>query len=374
MPIVLRNSRLSFLAGQCFFEQHWRRPRTLEPTLWSSPYYSWTFRQIRGGVHDPNFALPWRSSQRNAFWSAYLAGQPLGGVGPDAAWEEMVPLRLTAPGRPGFATDNSEERTFYDIYGHPHGLVVALTVQSPRKVSETLDVWRDRTRRLRLDQPYTVTEPGKAARAGLKLAVALSVILEWHRLAFYGDIAEIFESGEPLTFGAVIQGQGVEPTLPISPDLHRTLHAVTDWPQHWETASLPPLSDHCLPVSAANAATGDALYATGRGLTLWRPGLFTAGQTGKMDRLHTLSCLVHNHLAGAVQAESLRLFAKGYAASADAKSKLPTQFPKRAAILLDRLRRGSQTYRASSLKYVVENSNSKAEVNALLKQYGLEQT
>ena len=128
MPIILRNSRLSLVAGQCFFEQVWRTERRLAPILWNYAYYSRTFNEIPGGVAVLDFAFPWRPTQRSSFWSLYLGGQPLAGVSADAAWRVMMPLRLTTPLRPEVKTDNALERVFYDVYGYPHGVVAAITI------------------------------------------------------------------------------------------------------------------------------------------------------------------------------------------------------------------------------------------------------
>src|SRR5208282_6502526 len=122
MPIILRNSRLSLVAGQCFFEQAWRAERGPDPVPWRYSYYVRTFNQIRGGLVVPDFAFPWRPSQRSAFWSLYLGGQPLAGVSARSAWDAMTPFRLTNLDQPKVGTDNTSERVFYDVYGYPHGV------------------------------------------------------------------------------------------------------------------------------------------------------------------------------------------------------------------------------------------------------------
>jgi hypothetical protein len=288
----------------------------------------------------------------------------LAGVSADSAWRGMVPFRLTNPLQPKVESDNAAERVFYDVYGYPHGVVAAITIQSPRSSVETLGAWRDRTRRLRLDRPFSVTAAGAPAQAGLGASAALDAILDWHRETYYGPIAERYRSVDPISIGVVIQGDGVNPTAPISAEIHRALYAVTSWPKDWQTVALPKLQEHCLGVSSLNAATGDALYAARRGRTLWRPGLFSIQNAGK--RLHTLSCLAHNLVAGAVQAESLRLFAQGFAASPAAQKQFRSDLVDTAAELLDRMRRGVQTYRSASIQSIIEDPSSKAEVNALL--------
>jgi hypothetical protein len=162
----------------------------------------------------------------------------------------------------------------------------------------------------------------------------------------------------------IIQGDGVDATVPIDANLHRALFAVTSWPMDWQTAALPDLKEHCLSVSSKNRSTGDALYAARRGRTLWRPALFGLKNPGKA--VHTLSCLGHNLLAGAVQAESLRLFAQGFADSAVAQKQFDSDHADMAAELLDRMRRGVKTYRSTSIQKIIEDSSSKTEVNALL--------
>lgn len=366
MPVSVRNSRLTLIAGQCFFEHQWQFGPS--PMLWEWAEYKWLFNQLRGGSADAEFDFAWRRTE-SAFWTGLLGGQKPAGAGPSAAWDAMVPFRITGTDRPTIATDDPAERAFYDIYGYPHGLVAALTIQSPRTSAELLDDWRDRTRRLRLNAAYTLTMPG-GQTTSLKAGAALDALLDWHRLEHYGHVNEIYRSAEPFTIGVVIQADGVVATVPPTAALQRTLHAVTAWPANWQTVALSPLANHCLPVRSSTASAGDALYAATRGLTLWRPGLFTQAAASKAERIHTLSCLGHNLVAGAVQAESLRLFAQGFETSKPAQTKLDPDFATTAASVLDRLRRGEKTYRSSGIKHLIEDPNSKAEVNGLFTRKG----
>ncbi len=207
------------------------------------------------------------------------------------------------------------------------------------------------TRRLRLDRPFSITDSG-GAKVDLNAEEALGAILDWHRDVYFGASGDRWQSAEPLTIGAVIKGEGVDLTAPINDDMHRVLHAVTSWPEDWRHADLPVLKDYCLRVSMKNSSIGDALYAVGRGRTLWRPALFSLKSAPKP--LHKLSCLAHNMLAGAVQAESLRLFALGLDASDPAAQKkiLSTDFVDTAANLLHRMRLGMKTYRSTSIQRV----------------------
>ena len=235
-------------------------------------------------------------------------------------------------------------------------------------MAETLGEWRDRTRRLRLDRPFSVTADGDA-QVGLNAAEALEAIVDWHRDKYFGKVNGRYQSAEPVTIGAVIKGEGVNLSAPVDEDIHRALFALTSWPEDWQHADLPVLKEHCLRVSAKDRSIGDALYAVGRGRTLWRPALFSLRSAGgAAKRLHKLSCLAHNMLAGAVQAESLRLFALGFNAAAPVAQKriINTDLVDTAAKLLDRMRRGVQTYRSSSIQSLIEDPDSKAEVNALL--------
>jgi hypothetical protein len=158
----------------------------------------------------------------------------------------------------------------------------------------------------------------------------------------------------------------------VDPATHRLLYAVTAWPLDWQQAVLPNLKspDILLPVCAHNVSAGDAFYAAQRGRILWRPSLFGYQRTPGEAPPHTLSCLAHNVLAGAVQSESLRLFALGLAGSVTSAQALDDEEINRAARLIDAMLRGVQTYRSSSLRALLQDPGSRAQVNALLTGQG----
>lgn len=368
MPEQITNARLNLVAGEAFFEHFTGAADAVPEQFWLPADYGAIFGQLRGGAGSSRYAMPWRTSQRNRFWKAYCEQTPVSQVSAELANRLMVPLRLIAAAAPVVTLSDGDERIYYDVFGFPHGLVAALTIQSNTRSPLTVDQWRDRLRTLRLDPIFSVAVAGAPAETGLGCAAAVEAILRWHREHYFGAITAISPSETIFSIASVIQATGIDPSVALTyqPDLQRSLNAVTAWPINWSAATVPALDEAVLPVSSLNPSPGDALYAARRGRALWRPALFTY-DSGATHRLHTLSCLAHNLLAGAVQAEALRLFAIRYAGLAPAEQNaIPAYLPQRAATLIGRLARGDQTYRSSSVQRQLEDSASLAAVNALL--------
>jgi len=373
MVIALANTRLILISGQAFLGHLGTYPAGRGALLWQIGDYGRTFNGLRGGQGDDFFAFAWRKTQRSEFWRAYCNGQPLDQVSARAGWDLMVPLRLVDKTQPKVSLrDGGTERIFYDVYGYPHGLVTAITLQSPSGKSMSLDDWCDRTRTLRSAPVFGLEVGGKNLRDGLCLDEVLTLLNDWHRAAYYRAIDDFIPSYEPFSIVAVIQGSGVDPEVPVStqPDLQKTLNAVTAWPKNWQGAVPPEIEKAILTVGQANRAPGDALYADKRGRTLWRPGLFTYERRPD-ERLHTLSCLAHNLVAGAVQAESLRLLAIAFAAlPPNVQATIPIDFLAKAAGLIAKLWAGDATYRSSSIRHQFEDTTGKSQINALLTRFG----
>ncbi|MEI9849734.1 MAG: hypothetical protein WDN24_01450 [Sphingomonas sp.] len=85
------------------------------------------------------------------------------------------------------------------------------------------------------------------------------------------------------------------------------------------------------------------------------------------QRRHTLSCLAHNLVAGAVQSEMLRLLAIRAAAVPSNSLFLDTAVLRAVGRKIDQLRQGHGTFRSASIKAHLEETASKSEVNRLLK-------
>lgn len=372
VPELITNSRLTLIMGQAFLEHlgDWQRPLPDHP--WLAADYTRTFGQLRGAAGHPRYAFPWRDSQRSGFWRAYCGASSLGQVSAERAWELLVPLRFLPAPRPTVGVEGGA-RIFYDIYGYPFGLVASMTVQPPPGAPVSVDGWRDRMRALRMGGGFRLTLPGGAETAGLRAGELLSALLDWYRGEFFGPIATFTASPNEFSVTAVIQGEGVDPLVDLSRriDLQQTLNAVTAWPLNWQAAELPKLAQARLPASSDNLSPGDALYATRRGRALWRPALFTY-RAPPGARLHTLSCLTHNLIAGSVQAEALRLLAIDYATlDAGRKAQVPVRLRSAAATQIDRLWRGRETYRSSSIKRLLGDPISLAQVNSLLTEMEL---
>ena len=373
-PETISNSRFTVVSGQAFFEHSddWRRP--VPNLFWLPSEYGAVFRQLRGGGGHARFAFPWRNSQKSAFWRAYCEGTALSQVSAETASRLIVPFRLTPRPAPLVRTDDPHERVFYDVYGYPFGLVAALTVQQPMGASLPLDVWRDRLRALRLNACFAIDLPDGTHRSDQSASDVLTVLLEWFRMEFFAAISHFTASAVPLTIVAVIQGSGVDPAVALSarPDLQQLLHAITAWPVNWEATVPPPLDRACLPVGSANVGAGDALYAATRGRTIWRPALFTY-RAPAGARLHTLSCLMHNQVAGLMQAEMLKLYAQDFATlDVSWQAQIPPRQRANVAEQIRRLSRGERTYRSSSIQRLLEDRSTIAQINGLLTDSGLE--
>lgn len=373
--IEIFDSRIAFIAGQCFFDHQWASAPTGEFVLWSFVHYREEFNQVRGGNEVVRYDLPWRQKQRSTFWSHYLGlgDGPLAEVSAQEAWDELTPLRLVAFQSKALTTDQAE-RIVVDCYGYPHGLVAAVTVHGPAKQPEKLDDWRARLCRLRMDPVFQLDLGDGRGAQQLTIDRVLDSLLEWHRREYYPDATQVRRSHSPITLNMVVQADGVNPALPFDRELQRTIHAVTAWPKTWQTVTLPELGakDTFLPVGKPNEGPGDAVYAVSRARTWWRPGLFARRKPGDRGRrLHTLSCLFHNGIAGAVQTEALRLFAIGYAQWSAAAKRLDPAYVRKIARLIEAVHLGaSGTYRSLSLSALLADTNSKDQVEALLAAKG----
>lgn len=368
MTEQITNARLNILSGEAFFEQFAAGPRPLPEQFWMAADYNNIFRKLRGGTGYPGYAIPWRDGQRSTFWKAYCAQTPVSQISTELAAQMMVPLRLMPSTRPVVRISTGSERLYYDVYGFPHGLVASLTIQTAAGTVLSVDQWRDRMRALHMTPSFTMQLPGEPPQLDLRAKDVLEALIRWHRERYFGAIAVASPSETPFSIVVVIQGSGVDPSVAIGSnlDLQKTLNAVTAWPVNWEAATIPPLADAVLPASSINASPGDALYAARRGRALWRPLLFTYPSSAS-HRLHSLSCLAHNLLAASIQAESLRLFAVRFAALSEAERAIvPPLLRQRAATLIGRLWRGEQTYRSASVKLLIGDRSSLAQVNQLL--------
>lgn len=372
-PEQISHSRLTMISGQAFFEHLSDFSRPLPDRPWMAGDYGTIFGKLRGGGGHGRYAFPWRGEQRSAFWREYCEGTQLPQISAEAAFRLLVPFRMTPMHSPAVAMLGGAERIFFDSYIYPHGIVTALTVQLVARPPLTLDAWRDGVRALGMGRGYSVSLPGGATQSGLGARDALAAINDWFREAYFGKIENYGSSAEPVSIAAVIQGSGIDPNTPFASrsDLQKLLNAVTAWPVNWEAAQVPDPGEALLDAARTNASAGDAHYASRRGRTLWRPGLFTY-RAPAGARPHMLSCLVHNQIAGIVQGESLRLFALRYGSSSPAeRSGISPRLRESAAVQIDRLWRGQRTYRSSSIQRLLADKSSLAQVNTLLGDAGL---
>lgn len=359
--VTINDARITFVFGECFTSQLADRNPPF-PAPWEKWDYVEVYDQIRGG-NVYNYGLPWRESQKSAFWRHYLGDSP-GSVSSLDAWGKFVPLRLVFDTR-DIATD-SGERVQIDAFGFRFGVVVALTVHVAKSASMPMESWIDRLRTLRND---AVFREGTEVRT---LGDVLATMLDRARASYYHGSAAGTRSAEPFSINIVLQAEGGSPAIPISQDLQRQLHAVTAWPANWQDALLPAAGPPAfLPIRGTNQVAGDVHYAASRGRTVWRPGLFArhTPQDGPQRR-HTLSCLAHNLVAGAVLSEFLRLFAIRLAAAPAIRKQIDVATVRELGAVVDRLHRGVNTFRSSSIQQQLEDSSSKEAVNALLSEAG----
>ncbi|KQT33681.1 hypothetical protein ASG29_06625 [Sphingomonas sp. Leaf412] len=356
---TITDARITFIAGDCF-DGHLDRHYGHDVPFTDEWMYGYVYNLVRGSSAPLRYAMPWRDSQKSGFWRHYLGDSP-GNVPAERAWRAFVPLRLMGDPEP-IGTDLGE-RVVIDAFGYRFGLVVAITVHVAKRAALTLDQWVERLRTLRLGSSFV--NAGTTAT----LPDVVTHLLDHYRACHFPGVASGTRSAEPISINTVMQAAGGDPAGPVPEPLQRQLHAVTAWPQDWQNAILPPLGQPpaFLPMRSLNGVAGDALYAATRGRTIWRPGLFARHrpQDGPQRR-HTLSCLAHNLVAGAVQTEMLRLLAMRYANVDGMKRMLDTATARGVGRKLDQLRQGAGTYRSSSVKLHVEDPSSRSEVNQLL--------
>lgn len=364
--ITINDSKISFIWGSSFADHLWGDAHN--PFAWSKPHYVLQYNQLRGngtGAFD-DVDFPWYPSQKSAFWRYYLGGQALGEVRGADAWEAMVPFRfLDVP--PLLETDKVE-RIIIDTYAYELGVVIVLTVQPFKRAKATMDDWVDRLRVLRNDPVYLLDD-GTGAK-NMTVTEVLATLAKLARSEIYGTGGASISSTTPITIANILQAEGGQPGAPVDVGLQRYLHAVTAWPNHWKNVMLPTLaaSPPFLPQKANNQLPNDALYSVGRSLAIWRPGLFAppaAGATKK--RRHTLSCFGHNLCGAAAQAEYLRLFAMIHATQAKVRERFDVGRVRTAGALMDALIQGAgTTYRSESVRQILADRNSLAQVNKLL--------
>ncbi|MFN3677993.1 MAG: hypothetical protein ACK4TC_18745 [Sphingomonas pseudosanguinis] len=130
--ISISDARITFIMGECF-TAHLTDDTFDFPVLWDEWMYAYLYNQLRGGAHGP-YALPWRDSQKSAFWRHYLGDSP-GSVPPEQAWKKFVPLRLIFDAS-DIGTDLGE-RVLIDAFGFPFGVVSCPLLSGP----STMTVW-----------------------------------------------------------------------------------------------------------------------------------------------------------------------------------------------------------------------------------------
>ncbi|VVT29784.1 conserved hypothetical protein [Sphingomonas aurantiaca] len=354
----ITDARITFIAGDCFTD-HLEEGYADDIAFTDGWAYDDHYNQVRGAGH-PDYEMAWRDSQKSSFWRHYLGDSP-GNVPAETAWKQFVPLRLIEDH--GVVETDRGERVLVDAFGYQFGMVVAITVHVAKHSDFTIDSWVDRLRELRLGRAFQID--GRPAT----LTETLSRLLDDIRQEAFPHVASGTRSAEPISVNMVLQAADGEPAQAVDTVLQRQLHAVTAWPADWRNAVLPPIGQEpaFLAMRGRNQVPGDALYAAPNGRTAWRPGLFRRHrpQDGPQRR-HTLSCLGHNLVAGAVQTEMLRLLAVRVANVPATRRHLDMGILRRVGWKLDQLRRGKGTYRSSSVKLHVEEASSRAEVNDLL--------
>lgn len=357
--IIVSDARITFVFGECFtahLDLEYAHANDFAD-VWG--YYS-AFNQIRGGNLSKGYALPWRNAQKSAFWRLYLNEHP-GNVPAKAAWDAFVPLRLLDEVI-DLGTDKGE-RVVVDAFGFQFGLVAAVTVHVAKNASLTVEAWVERLRQLRLGQAFV------AGGEPRNLEAVLIALLDGYRDARFTGVPAGTRSAEPFSINTVLQASGAAPATRVSTSLHRALHAVTAWPPDWKNALLPPAdsAEHFLPIRGRAKVKGDVFYAAPRGRTIWRPGLFEQQRPEDgPQRRHTLSCMAHNLVAGAVQAEMFRLLAIRAAALPLDRLFLDTATLRSVGLKIGHMRSGESTFRSSSIKSHLEESSGKFEVNKLL--------
>lgn len=365
--VIINDSKISFIWGSCFADHLWGDAGN--PFAWWKPHYVMQYNQLKGAgpgaFQDVDF--PWYPGQKSAFWRYYLGGQGLGDVRGGDAWDAMVPFRIFDIA-PHLETDKAE-RIVIDTYAYELGVVIVLTVQPFKRAKVTMDEWVARLQDLRNEQVYLL-DNGSGAQA-MTIKEVMASLASNARSDVYGSGGASVSSTAPITIANILQAEGGQPGAAVDVALQRYLHAVTAWPDDWKNVNLPPLetSPPFLPQRSNNQLPNDVLYSVGRGLAIWRPGLFARPVSGATrKRRHTLSCFGHNLCAAAAQAEYLRLFAMIYAAQQKLRERFDVGRARTAGALVDALLRGDgTTYRSESVRQILADRNSQAQVNQLLK-------
>jgi hypothetical protein len=362
--LSIRDSKISFIAGACFADHLWSGDRP-EAIPWLKGLYVSEYNDLRAGYPPSGYDFAWYPGHKSSFWRHYLGGQALDTVSAVDAWRAFVPFRLDLSHL--IATTVLDERVVVEAYGYELGVVVAITVQPFKRASVDLDGWVERLRQIRFDRHFELEDGAQSFH--FTADELLRHLAGQCRRVYYGGGGASVGSYEPVTVANILQAEGGSPGAAVDADLHRRLHAVTAWPDNWALVTLPPLNhpQNFLPMRTSNLLPGDAHYSARRGIAVWRPGLYAPSVGSGRRRRHTLSCLGHNLVAGAVQAEYFRLVALAYASQPKMRARLDEGRIQAVGAAMDGLIKGTgTTYRSAYLRRLLEDGNSKDQVNALL--------
>jgi hypothetical protein len=307
--IRILDLRLSFIWFGLALELIRDPPPANAPLAFLGPIeqYIKTFEQALDDAGPADLQVPWDQTSPAAhhFWTRYLGGTRVPGpVLGAAAWEKLVPLRgklpaaaVAAPWVPGPVLTEG----FF--YPHGFGLVVTAKIRSAlsleNAVEKGLEVRRTGRFQVQWEEggPQEDQSLDNLAHAGL---LAL-------RKVALGDAAPAggVQATRPFTVATVVEGSGVDRDTAPPAEVHRALHALSEWPTAYDwrnppPAELPDLAESGLKIKAGYP--GDVLYARPRGRAVWFPKWFL-GTGGK--RRTKLSCYHRNVVFLSLQVESL---------------------------------------------------------------------
>lgn len=321
-----------------------------------------------------DFDLPWPADYPYAhkFWVQYLSIQDPGLATGAMAWPKAVPLRAAT--RPVTAQASwFPGRVVLELYVFPFGvgIVASLNGSGDRAAADWVTLARGTA-----DKPMSVAF-GADPATDMVLKSAAAEGLTWAAKSYFGIAGLPTALLDPFVIATVVRGAGADKTVApeTNKDIHRILYGAATLRSNWDSATLDDLvKGKTLLDIRRGASPGDVVFAERRGRCVWIPSSFASTDPG----VTSLSCYHRNQVFGALQVESLGGLARAVMTRVKTNRTQPVrvdQFGRMAASLLAELYRGDAgTYRSISLQRQIDDRDSRDDIVALGKRYGLPNT
>lgn len=340
-------------------------------TLSQHDPYIKAFSDATNGVGP--LTLPWPTGATarglHYFWYFYLKRQTPDTVQAETAWRRLLPFRLEAK-RLKSTQGQPPAQASVETYSYPHGnaAVATLTIPGPLPLDGAVD------KLVAAATNWTYTEGANGSPTpGDRLSVVMSSCLDRAAVARLGTGPRDSDPyGDTFSVSAVVQGQGLDPTLPVPAGgpVHQAIDACCTLQPTWRTLQLPPIEEAKVPTTLG--AAGTILYARRHARMMWFPDLFTFQSD---PPIHKIGCFHRNLSLAAMQTQSLLGLARWADESAAAGGSLSFEtgtLVRNSAALLGMIYGGAtDVYQSRSLSRQIVDSGLIPTIDRLRTSYGL---